>query len=88
MGPDVRWLELHRELRGKVETAGKVDVRSREDLAAVYFPGSMEPAKAIFRNPELSFQLTARGNSVARAIGARLACTIDTKRLLCLRLTN
>ncbi|PYV19828.1 MAG: NAD-dependent malic enzyme [Acidobacteria bacterium] len=65
MGPEVRWLELHRELRGKVETAGKVDVRSREDLAAVYFPGSMEPAKAIFRNPELSFQLTARGNSVA-----------------------
>ena len=52
-------------MRGKVETAGKVDVRSREDLAAVYFPGSMEPAKAIFRNPELSFQLTARGNSVA-----------------------
>ena len=39
MGPEVRWLEFHRELRGKVETAGKVEVRTREELGAVSFTG-------------------------------------------------
>ncbi len=65
MDQESRWLELHGKLRGKIQTAAKVEVRNREDLNALYFPGSMEPAKAIFKNQELSFSFTMRGNTVA-----------------------
>jgi len=65
MESDPAWLELHRKLQGKIETVAKPELRDRRDLEAIYFPGSMEPAKEIFRNPDLSFVLTSRGNSVA-----------------------
>lgn len=60
-----RYLELHARLRGKIETAARAEVRSRADLEALYISGSMEASQAIFRNPELSYELTARGNTVA-----------------------
>lgn len=65
MDSDDRALELHASLKGKIEIAARVEVRSPADLSLLYFPGSMAPARAIFENPDLSYSMTMRGNTVA-----------------------
>ena len=58
-------LKLHEEWKGKVETISKTPVDSREALALAYTPGVAAPCLAIRDNPEKSYELTRRWNTVA-----------------------
>ena len=57
-------LKKHAEWRGKIETKVRVPVDSREALSLAYTPGVAEPCLAIKENPEMSFELTRRWNTV------------------------
>ncbi|MDR2199627.1 MAG: NADP-dependent malic enzyme [Deltaproteobacteria bacterium] len=58
-------LKKHREWRGKFETVPKMKIESKEDLALAYTPGVAAPCLEIHANPDLSFDLTGRWNTVA-----------------------
>ncbi len=58
-------LELHQKWNGKLETAPKCNVASREDLALAYTPGVAEPCKVIAANPDAVYQYTIKSNTVA-----------------------
>ena len=57
-------LKKHREWRGKIETKVRVPADSREALSLAYTPGVAEPCLAIKEDPEKSFELTHRWNTV------------------------
>ncbi len=57
-------LKKHAEWRGKIETKVRVPVDSREALSLAYTPGVAEPCLAIKADPEKSFELTRRWNTV------------------------
>ncbi len=57
-------LKRHGEWRGKIEVVSRVPVGSREELSLAYTPGVARPCKEIQANPELSFELTRRWNTV------------------------
>ncbi len=57
-------LKLHAEWRGKIEVTPRVEVDSREKLSLAYTPGVAEPCLAIQQDPEKSFELTRRWNTV------------------------
>ncbi len=57
-------LKKHGEWKGKIETAVRVPVGSREDLSLAYTPGVAEPCMAIHEDVEKSFDLTRRWNTV------------------------
>jgi len=52
-------------LGGKIEVKGRVSVRTRDDLSLVYTPGVARICRAIAEDPERSWALTIRANSVA-----------------------
>jgi len=58
-------MNLHRFYGGKIEVIPKVPVRGLRDLSIWYTPGVAEPSRAISRDPELSFELTSRWNTIA-----------------------
>ena len=58
-------LRLHGEWRGKLEITPKMEVKTRDDLSLAYTPGVAEPCREIQKNPDLSYTLTGRGNTVA-----------------------
>ena len=58
-------LRLHYEWKGKLSVVPKMAVESREDLSLAYTPGVAQPCLEIQKNPELSFELTGRWNTVA-----------------------
>lgn len=58
-------LELHEELRGKIETAVRVPVKTREDLSLAYTPGVAQPCLEIQKDINKSYDLTRRWNTVA-----------------------
>ncbi|HTP54438.1 MAG TPA: NADP-dependent malic enzyme [Thermoplasmata archaeon] len=60
-----RAVELSRFYGGKIETVPKVPVRSLHDFSLWYSPGVAEVSRAIHREPDLSFELTGRWNTVA-----------------------
>jgi malate dehydrogenase (oxaloacetate-decarboxylating) len=55
----------HREWNGKIEVISRVPVTNREELALAYTPGVAAPCLEIEKNPELSYEMTRRGNLVA-----------------------
>ena len=57
-------LKKHAEWRGKIEVVPRVEVDSREKLSLAYTPGVAEPCMAIHADPEKSFTLTRRWNTV------------------------
>ena len=57
-------LKLHAQWRGKIEVVPRVEVDSREKLSLAYTPGVAEPCLAIQKDPEQSFLLTRRWNTV------------------------
>ena len=67
--PRVDWydlsVKLHRFYGGKIETIPKVPVRRIKDFAIWYTPGVAEPSRRIAENPDLSFELTSRWNTIA-----------------------
>lgn len=58
-------LKKHFEWKGKIETKVKVPVNTEQDLALAYTPGVADACLAIKEQPELSFALTGRANTVA-----------------------
>ena len=58
-------LQMHEQWNGKLETAAKAHVNSREDLAIAYTPGVAEPCKVIARDPEAAYTYTMKSNTVA-----------------------
>ncbi|HEX5501337.1 MAG TPA: malic enzyme-like NAD(P)-binding protein, partial [Thermomicrobiales bacterium] len=50
---------------GVIGIASKVPIKDRSVLSIVYTPGVAEPCLAIARDPNASFDLTSRGNTVA-----------------------
>ncbi len=58
-------LKLRRKHHGLLATCPKTPLTTREELSIVYTPGVAEPCKEIKADPDLSFELTCRGNMVA-----------------------
>ena len=57
-------LRLHYEWKGKLSVTPKVAVDSREALSLAYTPGVAAPCLEIHKDPEKSFELTGRWNTV------------------------
>ena len=58
-------LHMHRINKGKLETVSKVEVKTARDLSLAYSPGVAEPCKEIFEAPEMVYEYTMKGNTVA-----------------------
>jgi len=58
-------LKKHYQWRGKLETVPKMPVSTREDLSLAYTPGVAQPCLEIQKNPDKSWELTGRWNTVA-----------------------
>ncbi|MDL2307619.1 NADP-dependent malic enzyme [Desulfovibrio sp. OttesenSCG-928-C06] len=58
-------LKMHGQWKGKLETVPKMAVKNKNDLSIAYSPGVAQPCLAIRENPELSYELTGRWNTVA-----------------------
>lgn len=58
-------LKLHEEWNGKLETASKCSINTREDLAIAYTPGVAEPCKVIAEDKEQAYKYTIKANTVA-----------------------
>lgn len=63
--PSADALRLHPFYKGKVETALKARVRDFNDFAIWYTPGVAAPCRAIEEDPELVYEHTHKGNTVA-----------------------
>lgn len=60
-----RALQLHAEWNGKLETASKCKINSREDLSLAYTPGVAEPCRVIAKDKEAAYKYTIKANTVA-----------------------
>lgn len=58
-------VKLHKRLRGKLSVNSKSEVNNKDDLSIVYTPGVAQPCKDISEDPELAYDYTIKGNSVA-----------------------
>ena len=58
-------LRLHYEWKGKVEVTPRAAVNSREALSLAYTPGVAQPCLEIQKDPDKSYELTRRWNTVA-----------------------
>src|SRR5512137_2837438 len=56
---------LHAFYSGKMETVPKCRVRDLQDFALWYTPGVAAPCRAIQADPELVYEYTSKGNTVA-----------------------
>ncbi|MCI8469242.1 MAG: NADP-dependent malic enzyme [Eggerthellaceae bacterium] len=65
MGIAEESLEQHGVWRGKIETAPKMAIEDRHDLAVAYTPGVAEPCRAIAADPERAYDYTLKSNTVA-----------------------
>lgn len=61
----VESLKKHYEWRGKLEVTARASVDTREKLSLAYTPGVARPCLEIRDNPEKSYELTRRWNTVA-----------------------
>src|SRR3989338_207021 len=58
-------LRLHRASKGKISTASKVKIETKEDLSLAYTPGVAEVCKEIYADRNKVFEYTIKSNSVA-----------------------
>lgn len=63
--PGKRALRWHPFYRGKIQTTLKCPVRDTDDLAVWYTPGVAASCRAIHADPELGWEHTNRGNTIA-----------------------
>jgi malate dehydrogenase (oxaloacetate-decarboxylating) len=61
----VESLKKHYQWRGKLEIVPKMPVSTREDLSLAYTPGVAQPCLEIQKDPQKSWELTGRWNTVA-----------------------
>ncbi len=70
-------IEYRRRYAGLIEVRSKVQVRDSRALSLVYTPGVAEPCLEIARNPERSFDVTCRGNTIAIVSDGTAAYGLD-----------
>jgi malate dehydrogenase (oxaloacetate-decarboxylating) len=58
-------LRLHPFYKGKIQVMAKCPIRDLGDFAVWYTPGVAAPCRAIQKNPELVYEHTNKGNSIA-----------------------
>ena len=58
-------LKKHKEWGGKIEVIAKVPVSNKDELSLAYTPGVAQPCLEIQKDPEKSYELTRRWNTVA-----------------------
>lgn len=58
-------LKLHPFYKGKMETTLRCTVRGIDDFAIWYTPGVAAPCREIHKDPELIYQHTSKGNTIA-----------------------
>lgn len=58
-------LRLHPFYKGKIQVMPKCPIRDLGDFAVWYTPGVAAPCRAIQKNPELVYEYTNKGNSIA-----------------------
>lgn len=58
-------LDLHRKLKGKLQTSVKYEIKDKHDLSLMYTPGVAQPCIEIHKNYEESWNLTSRNNTIA-----------------------
>lgn len=58
-------VRLHEFYQGKIEMWPKAPVRSSSDFAYWYTPGVAEPCMEIAKDPDRSYELTGRNNTIA-----------------------
>lgn len=58
-------LKKHYEWKGKIEVVTRAPITNKEELSLAYTPGVAQPCLEIQKNPELSYELTRRFNTVA-----------------------
>jgi malate dehydrogenase (oxaloacetate-decarboxylating) len=58
-------LALHKRLAGKIETAIKIDIETKEDLSLLYSPGVAQPCIEISKDPSSVYDYTLKGNTIA-----------------------
>ena len=58
-------MKVRTEKNGILEVLPRVTVKTRDDLSILYTPGVAEPCREIAKNPDASFDLTGRGNTIA-----------------------
>lgn len=56
---------MHYDLKGKIEIASRARVDSKEALSLAYTPGVAKPCLEIQKDPDKSYELTRRWNTVA-----------------------
>ena len=56
---------LHALYKGKIQIMPKCAIRGLDDFAIWYTPGVAEPCREIVKDPDLVFEYTNRGNSIA-----------------------
>ena len=59
-----RAIELHKRVKGKAKICPSTKLRTTDDLAYAYFPGSLVVANIIAEDREAVFEYTGRGNSI------------------------
>ena len=59
-----RAIELHKRVKGKVTVYPSSRLRTTDDLACAYFPGSLAVANIINEDRDISFEYTGRGNCI------------------------
>lgn len=65
MGYAEKALELHAQLKGKLEIKSRIPLKNKEDLALAYTPGVAQPCLEIQKDVNKSYSLTRRWNTVA-----------------------
>ncbi|UNC92683.1 NAD(P)-dependent malic enzyme [Candidatus Contubernalis alkaliaceticus] len=58
-------LNFHSKHQGKIEVISKVSIKDKADLSLAYTPGVAEPCKEIYREREMVYEYTTKGNMVA-----------------------
>ncbi|PAQ16606.1 NAD-dependent malic enzyme [Bacillaceae bacterium SAOS 7] len=58
-------LHMHKVNQGKLSTGIKTEVKNAKDLSLAYSPGVAEPCKEIYEKPEMVYDYTIKGNTVA-----------------------
>ena len=56
---------FHAFYKGKIQIMPKCAIRGLDDFSIWYTPGVAEPSRAIARDPDLVFEYTNKGNSIA-----------------------
>ena len=58
-------LLLHKDLKGKLDVANKLDIQTREQLSQVYSPGVAAPCEEIYKDPGKVYDYTIKANTIA-----------------------